>query len=94
MKNANIISVQKVCVLYEIPSSFVESLLDFELINAIHHDNELYIHHDQIGDIEKLIRLHYDLNINFEGLDVIHHLLNNISSLEDELIALRNTVNI
>ncbi len=89
MENTNIISVQKICVLYDIPNSFVESLFDFELINPIEQNKERYIHEDQIRDIEKLIRLHYDLKINFEGLDVISNLLNKISRLESELLLLR-----
>ena len=90
MKNTNIISIQKICVIYDIPNSFIESLFDFELIDIIDENNEQFIHEDQIRDIERFIRLHYDLKINFEGLDVILNLLNKISSLESDLNEARN----
>ena len=90
MENKDIISVQKICVLYDVPNSFIESLCDFELIEIINESNEQFIHERQIRDIEKLIRLHYDLNINFEGLDVIQNLLNKVASLESELRTANN----
>ena len=34
-----------------------------------------YVHCDKISDFEKLRRLHYDLNINLEGLEAIENLL-------------------
>ena len=40
--------------------------------------------------VEKMIRLHYDLNINLEGVDVIYNLLNQVNSLKKEITDLQN----
>lgn len=40
--------------------------------------------------LEKYIHLHYDLDINLEGLDAVAHLLNQIQVLQVEVRQLRN----
>ena len=40
--------------------------------------------------IEKMIRLHYDLQINFEGIDAISQLLNKIETLQQNLLRTQN----
>ena len=62
----------------------------YDLITLKNEGNTLYIDAAQINTIEKLIRLHYDLDINFEGLDVIFNLLNQIDSLQQEIKRLNN----
>ncbi len=88
--NENKITISQFCEIYEIPSDFIESLQKYELIELIRAENTAYIHHEQVAQIEKFMRLHYDLNINFEGLDVIHNLLNQLETLQQEVILLKN----
>ena len=92
MDKKDIISIQKFCKLYEVPVSFVDSLYSFQLIDIVDFENTKHIHTNQIAHIEKLIRLHYDLNINFEGLDVINNLLDKINELENEVISLKRQI--
>ena len=68
------ITIQQFCVHYDIPVSFIDALSNFELIELIQENDDKYIDESQINTIEKLIRLHYDLNINLEGLDVVVNL--------------------
>jgi len=84
------ITIQQFCVHYDVPTSFIDSLSNFELIEIIQEDDVRYIDESQINTIEKLIRLHYDLNINLEGLDVIVNLLNQIEKLQQEVTRLNN----
>ena len=55
--------------------------------------NVQYINKMHIRSIEKMIRLHYQLGINIEGMDVIYELLNRVESLQAEIIELRNKLN-
>jgi hypothetical protein len=48
------------------------------------------IHQDELGELEKMIRLYTELNINLEGIDVILNLLEKERQLRAELNALRN----
>jgi hypothetical protein len=40
--------------------------------------------------VERYARLYYDLSINMEGIDAIHHLLDRIYVMQDEMRSLRN----
>jgi hypothetical protein len=90
MSEKDILKLEKFCELYEVPTSFVDSLNQFELINLTIIDDEPYIENEALPTIEKYIRMHYDLNVNMEGLDVISNLLDKITSLQKELILLEN----
>jgi len=37
-----------------------------------------------------LMRLHYELDVNFEGLDIINNLLNRIDELKQDISRLKN----
>jgi len=90
MGTKDIISIQQFCIHYNIPKSFIKSLNEFELVEIITIQEIQYINVRQIKDIEKMIRLHYELNINMEGMDVVYNLMKRIASLQDEIIILDN----
>ena len=90
MKTENFISIQQVCTHYKIPKSFISALHDYELIEIISVQNTACIHETQIKNIEKMMRLYYELDINFEGMDAIFNLLKKVESLNDDLIKLYN----
>ncbi len=45
---------------------------------------------DKLKDLEKFIRLHYELDINTEGIDAIAQLLNRVENMQDEITRLKN----
>jgi len=90
METKNLIPIQLLCKQYKIPESFINTLQEFQLIEIIIEDDDLYIHTTQIKEVEKMMRLHYDLDINFEGLDAIYNLLNQVESLKEEVKILQN----
>ncbi len=90
MGTKDIISIQQFCFHYNIPKSFIKSLSEFELVEIITIQKIQYINVRQIKDIEKMIRLHYELHINMEGMDVVYNLLKQVASLQDEIIILDN----
>jgi hypothetical protein len=90
MKTEHLIAIEEFCTHYQVESSFIYSLAEFELIEVITIEETKYLSKDQIRDAEKMIRLHYDLDINIEGIQAIFHLLQRVDNLKDELGALRN----
>ena len=86
------IPVEQFCVHYNIPQAFINSLNNYELIELIEIDAAQHIQSSDINRIERLMRMHYDLEVNMEGLDVINHLLDQIHSLQNELNVLRNRI--
>lgn len=90
MKTENFISIQQICTHYNIPRSFVSALEYYELIEIISVQNAPCIHKTQIKNIEKMMRLHYELDINFEGMDAIFNLLKKVESLNESIVELHN----
>lgn len=90
MTPKSLISVQQLCVNYNIPVSFINSLKDLDLIDIVHIENTKCISETQISDIEKMMRLHYDLNINLEGIDAIYNLLKKVEFLNEHIVELQN----
>ena len=93
MKNHTFISIQDICSYYNISASFIDELSNYELIQIYEENNVKHLNADEINTIEKLIRLHFELDVNFEGLDVILNLLDKINNLQSELNSLKNELN-
>lgn len=79
------ISVTHLCTHYQAETTFFERLEAFGLIHLIQVDQTPAIEVESIKEVERWIHLHYDLNINMEGLDAISHLLRRMENLQSEL---------
>jgi hypothetical protein len=90
MNEKPLISTQTLCYNYNIEISFVTALNTMGLIQIEIIEEKQFIHQDQINDLEKIIRLHNELNVNLEGIDVVFNLLEKERALRDELNALKN----
>ncbi|GAA4941012.1 hypothetical protein GCM10023314_12410 [Algibacter agarivorans] len=90
MEPKDLIPIQLLCKRYNVPVSFINTLQEFKLIELIFEKDAFYIHTTQIKAVEKMMRLHYDLDINFEGMDVIFNLLKKVELLHEDIIALHN----
>lgn len=88
------ISTETVCTHYEIEYSFVQSLSNMGLIQIEIIERDQCIHQDQIGDLEKIIRLNQELKVNLEGIDVIFNLLEKEKELRRELKSLKNRLSL
>ncbi|ULC57881.1 chaperone modulator CbpM [Flaviramulus sp. BrNp1-15] len=90
MEIQDLIPVQLICKRYNVPVSFIDTLHEFQLIEIIAQNNEYYMYTTQIKEVEKMMRLHYDLDINLEGVDAIYNLLKQVESLKKEITTLHN----
>lgn len=93
METENLMSIETISTHYNVELAFIFSLNDFGLIEIITHQDVQFVQRERLSDIEKLVRMHYELGINLEGIDAISHLLSRISSMQNELNLLRNKVN-
>ncbi len=84
------ISIAEFCQTHHIQYSFIHSLNEYGLVEITIIEEDEFIDHEQLRNLEKMMRLHYDLEINLQGIDAIHHLLGRISELQDEVRILRN----
>ena len=89
MEIENLVSLHQFCEFHEIENTLVLALNEHDLIEIFIVDGDSYIHSDSIHLLEKIIRLHHDLSINFEGIDVIVQLIDKINSLQEELMEMK-----
>ncbi|WP_318639909.1 chaperone modulator CbpM [Flavobacterium ardleyense] len=94
MTDSNLILIEQICRHYEIEPDFIVSLNSYGLIEIIELEQNKYLKLQEMTMIEKMIRMHYDLQINIEGIDAISHLLNKIENLQFELQSVQNRLRI
>lgn len=90
MKEQLLIPTETLCLHYNIEISFVDTLNQMGLIHIEIIEQRKFIHQDQICDLERIIRLHHELNVNLEGIDVVFNLLEKEKALRNEITALQN----
>lgn len=90
MENRQLIPVADFCDHYHIEFSFVRSLHDFGLVEFTTVKEVQYLRAEDLTELEKMVRLYYELDINLEGIDAIRHILQRMNKLQEELNSLRN----
>ena len=90
MKTDDRILLQTISSHYQVELSFFNHLHDLGLIEIEIMEQSPYIHENQMYNLERMIRLHNELEVNPEGIDVIFNLLQKIDHLQKELIATHN----
>ncbi len=90
METKDFIPVIKLCSHYKVEVSFFNKLNEVGLIEIIKIEKISCLHQDRINDVEKMIRLHYELNVNIEGIDIVFNLLHKMDNLQSELNTLQN----
>ena len=92
MQTQQFIAVEACCEYYNIDLAFIDALHEYGLIRMDTIEEKKVIHDEDLHELEKFIHLHFDLNINMEGMDAITHLLGRIKSLQDEIVSLKNRI--
>lgn len=91
MEERTTFSAIQFCRHHQIEFSFVQSLQELGLLHAERApDEDWLVASDDLDRLESLVRLHYDLQINIEGLDAIEHLLEQLQALQQEVGRLRS----
>lgn len=90
MDTQEFIPIDLFCRQHNIGISFISSLQEFGLIDVMQINEAECIPLNQLVEAEKLVRLHGDLEINLEGIDVITHLLHRVKEMQAEIQALKN----
>lgn len=94
MNTTNLISIQQFCSHYNVPDTFIKALHEYELVEITITNNDTFLQTNQLNDVEKMMRLHYDLKINLEGIDAIYNLLKQVETLQSEIRILKNKLNV
>ena len=68
----------------------MNSLEQMGLIEITIIEQNRFIDTERLLDLEKFVRLHYELDINLEGIEAITYLLQKVKSLQEEINSLKN----
>ena len=90
MSIENFIPLNTLCLHYKLEISFFNTLNENGLIEIQLVDEIQYVHKESIYEIEKIVRMHKELDVNIEGIDVVLNLLQKIDALQTELLKVRN----
>lgn len=94
MDTKDYVLIDHFCRHHRIENAFVDALQEYGLVEIVVIEEHRYLPKEQLKEIEKMMRFHYDLNINLEGIDVIARLLKRIEDLQHELRHARNKLSI
>ncbi|HMK03781.1 MAG TPA: chaperone modulator CbpM [Ferruginibacter sp.] len=90
METGKLIPINSFCTHHHVESSFIDELCRFGLIEIVTIEENVFIDEEKLTDLEKLVRLHQELDINLEGMDAITHLLQRLNEMQHEIRFLKN----
>jgi len=85
-----LIPAEEFCNSYQIEVSLITVLHEQGLIQLVTVEEKPFIPADQIEDLERIVRLHHDLDINLEGIEAINHLLQRMRQMQENIRSLSN----
>ncbi|MGB8704481.1 MAG: chaperone modulator CbpM [Gillisia sp.] len=94
MNLEDLIPTEEICTRYKVEYTFIRSLSESGLLETVIIEKKDYVPSDRISDFERFRRLHYELDINLEGLEAINHLLDQVKKLQKKNRQLSNRLNL
>jgi hypothetical protein len=90
MPTADLIAASDFCAYHNIEYSFIRSLGENGLVEVTTIEQTGYIPSKELPTLEKIVRLHNELNINLEGIEAITYLLQRVEMMQQEITSLKN----
>lgn len=87
---AALIALNEFCASHQVEISFVQSLEEYGLVETVVAGQSLCVYATELPRLERIVRLHRELDINPEGIDVINQLLQRMEDMRHEITELRN----
>jgi len=88
----NLIATKEISTYHDVEYSFINSLGEAGLVKLKVVKKDTYVPETELQKLEKMIRMHHELEINVAGIEAIIHLLNRVEQMQEELRVLRNRV--
>jgi len=86
----HLIAANDFCVYHQVEHTFITSLQEAGLVEITIIDQTTYIPESELQKLEKMIRLHNELEINIAGIEAITHLLQRIEAMQEDMRGLKN----
>ena len=85
-----LIATNDFCTYHHVEYTFIDSLSEAGLIEIRVIDQKNFIPETELQKLERMIRLHHELDINLAGIEAITHLLQRVEGMHEEMRLLRN----
>ncbi len=86
----NLILINEFCVYHHVGVEFVQLLEQRGLIETQTIQQATYVQLEQLPQLEKFVRLHQDLAIHPDDLDVVNELLERLEHMHQQITHLQN----
>lgn len=86
----HLIAANDFCVYHQVEHTFITSLQEAGLVEITVIDQTTYIPESELKKLEKMIRLHNELEINIAGIEAITHLLQRVEAMQEDMRGLKN----
>jgi chaperone modulatory protein CbpM len=90
MPTEDMVPANEFCIHHNIELSFIYSLNQSGLIEIITVEEKIFVPVSQLNQLEKLVRLYYDMDINLEGIETITYLLQRMNDMQQQITYLTN----
>ena len=90
MSTEKLILLSSLSNYYNLEMDFFMNLSEMNRLTIITINESQYIDEVTLYEVEKMIRLHQELNVNTEGIDIVFNLLEKMNNLQNELISVKN----
>lgn len=87
------IQIEEFCTGHDLEESFIFELEELGVIRLKLEQNRQVIRKKELDKLERLVRLHRDLEINLQGLQAVQHLLDQLEEAHREIQELRQRLN-
>lgn len=94
MNTDKLIRISELCTHYHLRASFFDEIESYDLIEIKTIPDGKFIHRKQLRTLEKIIRLHEELEINMQGIDVIFGMISEIEKMKTKLALLRSKLDV
>src|SRR5678815_1052151 len=85
----NCIAIEEFCTHHGVQVTLIREFADLGLVHLQERGQQDFVPEAEIEKLERMIRLHSELGINIEGLEIILNMRDQLVSLNSELETIR-----
>jgi hypothetical protein len=94
MQTEEWIPANEFCIHHHIELSFINSLQESGLIEISNINENIFVPVTQLPQLEKMVRLYYEMDINLEGIETITYLLQRMNDMQQQILQLNNRLHV
>ena len=94
MQSEDLILASEFCIYHNVELSLIYSLHASGLVQITEIEEKAFVPANQLIHLEKLVRLHDEMDINLEGIEAISYLLQRINDMQQQITLLTNRLSI